>query len=76
MISGWTAPLRDSSKTEGGKIRPACFASLCLRAIVSRVNVLPDIILSFSRKVVAGTKDSAGGIGPDRWPAAAECLTR
>ncbi|SCJ70896.1 Uncharacterised protein [uncultured Clostridium sp.] len=32
--------------------------------------------ISFSRKVVAGTKDSAGGIGPVRWPAAAECLTR
>ncbi|KAA6138827.1 hypothetical protein F2P57_03030 [[Clostridium] symbiosum] len=32
--------------------------------------------ISFSRKVIAGTKDSAGGIGPVRWPAAAECLTR
>ena len=30
------------------KIRPARFASLRLRAIVSRANVLPDIILSFS----------------------------
>ena len=30
------------------KIRPASFAFLCLRAIVSRANVLPDIILSFS----------------------------
>ena len=30
----------------------------------------------FSRKVFAGTKDSAGCIGPVRWPAAAECLTR
>ena len=50
--------------------------------------VQPDIILSgsalrkqnhsisFSRKVFAGTKDSAGGIGPVRRPAAAECLTR
>ena len=28
------------------------------------------------RKVVAGTKDSAGGIGPVRRPAAADCLTR
>ena len=26
-------------------------------------------------QVFAGTKDSAGGIGPVRWPAAAECLT-
>ena len=32
--------------------------------------------ISFSRKVFAGTKDSAGCIGPVRWPAAAECLTR
>ena len=30
------------------KIRPARFVSLCLRAIISRANVLPDIILSFS----------------------------
>ena len=30
------------------KIRPARFASLCLRAIISRANVLPDIILSGS----------------------------
>ena len=30
----------------------------------------------FSRKVFAGTKDSAGCISPVRWPAAAECLTR
>ena len=29
----------------------------------------------FSRKVFAGTKDSAGCISPVRWPAAAECLT-
>ena len=29
-------------------IRPARFVSLCLRAIISRANVLPDIILSFS----------------------------
>ena len=32
--------------------------------------------ISFSRKVFAGTKDSAKCIGPVRWPAAAECLTR
>ena len=32
--------------------------------------------ISFSRKFFAGTKDSAGCIGPVRWPAAAECLTR
>ena len=32
--------------------------------------------ISFSRKVFAGTEDSAGCIGPARWPAAAECLTR
>ena len=30
------------------KIRPAHFVSLCLRAIISRANVLPDIILSGS----------------------------
>ena len=28
------------------------------------------------RKVVAGTKDTARGIGPVHWPAAADCLTR
>ena len=27
-------------------------------------------------QVFAGTKDSAGAIGPVRWPAAADCLTR
>ena len=32
--------------------------------------------ISFSRKVFAGTKDSAGCIGPVHWPAAADCLTR
>ena len=32
--------------------------------------------ISFSRKVFAGTKDSAKCIGPVHWPAAAECLTR
>ncbi len=32
--------------------------------------------ISFSRKVFAGTKDSAKCIGPVHWPAAADSLTR
>ncbi len=67
------------------KIRPARFVSLCLRAIISGERPSgyhspspPEDVgsISFSRKVFAGTKDSAKCIGPVHWPAAAECLTR
>ena len=34
------------------------------------------IFPSAPSQVFAGTKDSAGGIGPVRWPAAADSLTR
>ena len=64
-------------------IRPARFASLCLRAIDSQMNVLPDIILSFSAGrcrqyllLPEGYHRDERLRGPVRWPEAAECLTR
>ena len=68
------------------EIRPARFAFLCLRAIDSQANVLPDFILSDSAGRCGqylllpegfrrDERLKAKGVGPVRRPAAADCLT-
>ena len=63
----------------GLKSARRALSPLCLRAIISRANVLPDIILSFSAGRCRQYLLLPEGFRRNerlRWPAAAECLSR